>query len=233
MELVLMQSQQETPDTWTLRFKPNLCLDFIPGQYLLFDIEVKRNSVQKTVRRAFSISSPPNKAGWVEITVKRYEPGMVSPILCGLRPGAKLQALGPMGRFQWDPNAKELVLIGGGTGIAPLRAILHVALEAKQKVTLLYSVKRPEDFIFGAELKKLAKQYPRFVFVPTITKSDGVKGWSGYTDRIDETMIKARVKDLTKPLFYLCGSLSFVRDIETQLLHLSVLPRQIKKEIFG
>ncbi len=224
MKLSLLSKKQETPDTWTLRFKPEKVFSYKPGQYLLFDVEVEKGGVMKKERRAFSISSPINKKGTIEITVKKYPDGTVSPVLCGLEVGEEVEAIGPFGKFTHEPGENKLVLLGAGTGIAPLRAIIYEALKSKQDVILIYSAKREAEIIYKEELEAL-KGKARIVF--TLTREEK-KGFE--KGRISQALLKKFVGDFEKPLFYLCGPLSFVRDMEALLSSLGA--KKIKKEIF-
>lgn len=136
-----------------------------------------------------------------------------------VNPGARLDVDGPVGQFTLPSNPDEwrLVFIAGGTGIAPLRAMLRQALRAPyRELLLLYSVRTPDEFAYQAELLELANQ-GRIGLVQTVTGSDGAAGWAGGRGRIGRAQLQPLVQDPSTVCF-ICGPPPFVNDTK-QLLH--------------
>ena len=111
-------------------------------------------------QRSYSIASAPEDAALV-LTVERLDDGEVSPYLVDeLRPGDELELRGPVGGFfVWEESfGGPLLLVGGGSGVVPLRAILrhHRAVCSTVPVRLLYSARTLDDVIYGDELMQLA-----------------------------------------------------------------------------
>ena len=154
------------------------------GQHV--DIRLTAEDGYQAVR-SYSIASAPAD-GTLVLTVERLEDGEVSPYLVDeLRPGDKLELRGPIGGyFVWEAAAGgPLLLVGGGSGIVPLMAILRerVATGSDAAVRLLASWRTAEDIIYAAELERLGA-LDGIEVVHTLTRG-APAGWSGRTGRID------------------------------------------------
>ena len=227
----------ETHDTKTFRFDfpPSQRFDFYAGQYTTLTVNLfnpKRNRVMPEIR-SFSISSPPTERDYIEITVKPSEKPLVTKLLIERAKVGEVYTLrGPHGFFYFtDDMADNVVLVGGGVGVAPLRSIYRYILERKleKTVTLLYSVRTPQDIAFQKELDTLAAERDNFKVVITITRPEGW-AWQGATGRINRDFILRYLKDPAKSLFYICGPPPMVSDITVVLSHLNVQPSAIKTE---
>ena len=138
--------------------------------------------------RAYSIATAPGEP--VAITVERLDDGEVSPYLTEeLRPGDQIEVRGPVGGyFVWDPvDGGPLMLLAGGSGIVPLRAMLrHRAREESPvPVRLLYSSRSWSDVIYRAELDQHA---PGVAVIHALTREQPA-GWTGYARRVDRQML--------------------------------------------
>jgi ferredoxin-NADP reductase len=183
--------------------------------------------------RSYSIASAPEDPH-VVLTVERLEDGEVSPYLVGeLRPGDELELRGPIGGyFVWEEAlGGPLLLLGGGSGIVPLRAMLrHRAATGSTVATrLLYSARTLRDVIFERELAQLQGVDVRF----TLTR-EWPEGWSGYRRRIDrELLAEVAWPPEEQPLVYVCGPTPFVETAASTLVELGHAPERIKTERFG
>jgi len=186
--------------------------------------------------RSYSIASAPEDDN-VVLTVERLENGEVSPYLVDeLRPGDELELRGPIGGyFVWE-NALggPLLLLAGGSGIVPLRAMLRhwVATESSVPVRLLYSARTLEDVIYHDELARLAA-YDEVDIRFTLTR-DAPEEWRGYRRRIDrEILAEVAWPPAERPLVYICGPTAFVEVAATTLVQLGHDAARIKTERFG
>ncbi len=227
----------ETHDTKTFRFSfpPSQRFDFYAGQYATLTLNLfnpKRNQLIPEIR-SFSISSSPTEMDYLEITVKPSERPLVTKFLDEQAKVGDVYTLrGPHGFFYFTDNmADHVVLIGGGVGVAPLRSIYRYILEKRveKKVTLLYSVRTPQDISFEKELNTLAAENDNFKVALTITRPTGYVS-QGLTGRIDREFILKHVGDLKNALFYVCGPPSMVADITTALHDLNIQSCAIKTE---
>ncbi len=228
----VVQIIEETPTTKTLVFDiRGVPLDFYPGQYVM--LEVPYPPTGETLKRAYSIASPPTQKDRLELTIKRTPDGKASKVLTqDVKVGDAFKIKGPYGKFVWLPEmSTSIVLIGAGSGIVPLMCMLRYVREANihsVRATLLYSNTHYEEIIYRRELEEL-NRYSNIKVVFTLTRSYH-EGWKGYTGRINTQMILKEVQDIPANLYYLCGPPAFVDDMTSLLENLGVDKGQIRKE---
>ena len=183
--------------------------------------------------REYSIASAPGEP--VAITVERLEDGEVSPYLTEeLRAGDGLELRGPVGGyFVWAPeDGGPLLLVAGGSGVVPLRAILRHRARTGSDVParLLYSSRAVEDVIYRAELDE-AKEGVEVVH--TLTRRQP-PGWTGRSGRVDAALLaEVAWPSSDGPLAFVCGPTSFVETVAAALVGLGYEPGRIKTERFG
>jgi ferredoxin-NADP reductase len=187
-------------------------------------------------QRSYSISSAPDDAR-LTLSVERLEDGEVSPYLTGeLRTGDKLELRGPIGLyFVWEASSTEpLLLVGGGSGVCPLVAMLRhrAARSSRVPTRLLYSARDLGDVIFRSELDRLATGKGLEVIL-TLTREQP-PGWTGYGRRVDADMLaEVAWPPERRPLVYVCGPTPFVEAVAGSLVALGHDPYRIKTERFG
>jgi ferredoxin-NADP reductase len=183
--------------------------------------------------RSYSIASAPHEP--VAITVERLDDGEVSPYLTEeLRPGDALELRGPVGGyFVWSArDGGPLLLVAGGSGIVPLRAMLRERRRSGSEVParLLYSSRAPGDVIYRAELDQLADGVE---VVQTLTREQP-DGWTGYARRVDAELLGEVAWPAEQgPLAFVCGPTSFVESVADGLVALGYPPARVKTERFG
>jgi len=186
-----------------------------------------------TAERSYSIATADDEP--VAITVERLDDGEVSPYLTEeLRAGDQLELRGPIGGwFVWDTSdGGPLLLIAGGSGVVPLRAILRHRQRAGSDVParLLYSSRTLAEVIYHGELD----QYRDGVEVSyTLTRSQP-PGWTGYSGRVDAAVLaKIAWAASEDPLVFVCGPTSFVEAVAGNLVALGYPAGRVKTERFG
>src|ERR1700723_4037548 len=195
MSLLLVQTEQQTNDTKTLRFRlpEERRLSAKPGQFLTFQWTIEG----QRVTRSYTISSSPVHENYVEITPKRMENGCVSIFLNErAMPGLAVEASGPYGRFYFDETLhKSIVLIAAGSGITPMISMLCYIddLELATPVTLLYCVRTGADIIFENELSRLSRSLPNFKYELCLSRPDPT--WKGRSGRLTEEFVSQNVTD--------------------------------------
>jgi ferredoxin-NADP reductase len=183
--------------------------------------------------RSYSIASAPGEP--VAITVERLDDGEVSPYLTEeLRTGDQLELRGPVGGyFVWSPNdGGPLLLVAGGSGIVPLRAMLRERQRSGSDVPvrLLYSSRSLDDVIYRAELEQSTGGV---AIVHTLTRVQP-DDWAGYARRVDEALLgDVAWPAEEQPLAFVCGPTSFVETVADGLVALGYPPARIKTERFG
>ena len=188
-------------------------------------------------QRSYSIASEPQNARLM-LTVELIEEGEVSPYLTSdVRPGDKFELRGPIGGyFVWTVAVGgPLFLLAGGSGIAPLMAMLRYRAAAKSRTPalLLYSSRTFEDIIYRAELDQMAARNDGLTVVYTLTRRQP-PGWTGGARRIDRSMLESvGVLANARPKIFICGPTSLVESTAQSLLELGHERHLIKTERFG
>lgn len=183
--------------------------------------------------RSYSVASAPGEP--VAITVERLDDGEVSPYLTEeLRAGDELELRGPIGGyFVWEPaDGGPLMLIAGGSGIVPLRAILRHRERSGSAIParLLYSARNLPDVIYQSELGRPAGGAEVFY---TLTRQQP-PGWTGHARRVDAGLLgEVAWPAGASPLAYVCGPTSFVETVAAGLVGLGYPPQRVKTERFG
>jgi ferredoxin-NADP reductase len=188
-------------------------------------------------QRSYSIASAPEDERLV-LTVERLDDGEVSPYLTDvLMAGDKLEFRGPIGGyFTWEArDGGPLLLIGGGSGVVPLMAMIRHRAAAGSEVParLLYSSRSYEEIIYRKELENLVARDSLLEVIHTLTRSRP-EGWSGYDRRIDAEMLKEVAWPSDKsPLTFVCGPTPLVEAVGSALVGLGHDPARVKTERFG
>jgi ferredoxin-NADP reductase len=188
-------------------------------------------------QRSYSIASAPEDERLV-LTVDRLDDGEVSPYLTEvLMAGDKLELRGPIGGyFVWEAqDGGPLLLVGGGSGVVPLMAMLRhrAAVGSDVPARLLYSSRSYEEIIYRDELEDLAARNGSLEVVHTLTRSKP-EGWSGYDRRIDAEMLaEVAWPPEDSPLAFVCGPTPLVEAVGAALVGLGHGPARVKTERFG
>jgi ferredoxin-NADP reductase len=187
-------------------------------------------------QRSYSIASAPSD-GHLVLTVERLDDGEVSPYLVDeLRVGDRIELRGPVGGyFVWratDPG--PALLVAGGSGIVPFRAVLreHGAAMSTAPLRLLYSARSYDEVIYRDELLRLAARDGIDVSI-TLTRAQP-PGWHGYTGRVDTALLRqVGWPPRDQPAVYVCGPTGFVEATANALVGLGHDPGRIRTERFG
>ncbi len=214
-----------TPDVILLSLSAPQEFSFKAGQFITLRVE-KREEFRL---KSYSVLNPPSEKGKVDLCIKLVDGGFASEVLKKARKGDSFQIKGPLGHFvfQEDDKNKEIWLIGGGTGVAPLYSMLkeHLAQYNSKKFVLVFSVKEKRDLFLHAEFQQLAKKYPHFTYVPTLTREE----WDGATGRVQEHL----PDDVENKTFYICGLKELVLETKEVLLKKGVALKNVKFERYS
>ena len=233
------------PDLLTLRLRESLAatprarilridlahhrFDFHAGQAVLVGLH-------GGPRRPYSIAVAPEdvrRTGCLELLVQIEDDG-TSPGHLSLEPASLLDVEGPIGSFRFPdrPMERSLLFIAGGTGIAPLRAMLRHVLAARPdlRIGLLYSARTPAEFAYQEELRDLATR-GRIELHQTVTR-ETPPGWTRRQGRIDRDTLAELVHE-PETLCFLCGPPALLESIPPILTGLGVAPIRIRMEEWG
>ncbi|HIH16399.1 MAG TPA: oxidoreductase [Candidatus Diapherotrites archaeon] len=226
---------QQTHDTKSFQVRLPEAFDFQPGQFLMLSLEDPGNPDLKGKQRAYSIASSPTTQEYVEVVIKETPNGFFSKYMVrDCREGEKVKFTGPWGHFVYNESMPgHLVLIGAGSGIAPLLAMMRYLTDKRlsNKATLFFSNKTREDVIYEKKLAELPRQNPNLRVVNTLTREEEGDDWKGERGRVSAEMIKKHIPDVHGALYYLCGPPLMVDGVVKMLKEeLGVDPAKIKTE---
>lgn len=214
--------KRETPRVKSFRIKLPMWMPHMPGQH--YDVRLTAPDGYRA-QRSYSIASSPLDEGEIELTIDRLADGEVSPYFHDVVvEGDQVEVRGPFASYFIWRGEKPVLLVGGGSGVVPLMAILrHRRLTMPDlPMRLVYSVRTAEDVIYADELGDDA--------VLTFTR-ESPQGWSGHRGRIDrELLAEAGIDPGTA---FVCGSNGFVEAASRLLLQAGYEPDQVRTERFG
>jgi ferredoxin-NADP reductase len=214
--------KQETPRVKSFRLELPMWMAHLPGQH--YDVRLTAPDGYRA-QRSYSVASSPLDEGEIELTIDRLEDGEVSPYFHDVVvEGDQVEVRGPFASyFVWRGEAPVL-LIGGGSGVVPLMAILRHRRRVMPELAmrLVYSVRSAEDVIYADELGDDA--------LLTFTRRPP-EGWTGHTGRIDRALIAEA--DLDGGTAFICGSNPFVEAAADLALAAGFRPERVRTERFG
>jgi ferredoxin-NADP reductase len=188
-------------------------------------------------RRPYSLALAPHEArssGMLELLVGLDVDGSPGSHLAGIAAGVPLDVEGPAGAFCFpaQPRERHFLFVAGGTGIAPLRAMLHEALARDEgwSVAVVYSARTAEEFAYGDELRGLAKAR-RIRLWQTVTR-EPAEAWSGRRGRIALHHLEEMIQ-VAETLCFVCGPHALVEDVPRLLRQLGVASGRILIEGWG
>jgi len=187
------------------------------------------------VMRPYSIAVGPHEAarsGHLELLMGVGEDGAPGPHLPSLTVGSAVEIDGPIGTFLYPDRLPEpaVLFVAGGSGIAPLRAMLHEALGASEapEVSVLYSARTAEEFAFDDELTALARS-GRIRYQKTATRE--TRGlWQGNRGRISRAQLEALIEHPDHTVCFVCGPEALVHEVPRMLGEIGVTPDRIRVE---
>ena len=223
-------ARQETASVRTIE----LDVPHWPGHHAGQHLDIRLTAEDGyTAERSYSIATADGEG--VAITVERLDDGEVSPYLTEeLRVGDQLELRGSVGGyFAWDTaDGGPLLLVAGGSGIVPLRAILRHRERrgSDAPVRLLYSARTLPDLIYRDEL---SRERDGVEIIYTLTRAQPA-GWTGYARRVDRALLADIAWPAGKdPLAFVCGPTNFVETVAEGLVALGYQPGRVKTERFG
>ncbi len=183
------------------------------------------------------IATPPwdrNKGGWMDVT-----PGICSSYIFNLKPGDKVTVSGPFGEFFIKDSDKEMVYIGGGAGMAPLRShLFHLfeTLKTGRKVSYWYGGRSARELFYTEHFRKIEEQIPNFSYHIALSEPKEEDNWDGPTGFIHQVVHDNYLKDHPEPEeieYYMCGP-GLMLNACTNMLHdLGVPDDNIAFDDFG
>lgn len=207
-------------------------------------------SSSEPVTRAYSVSNRPKdtEAGLIVLNIRLAlpppsvpdaMPGVVSSWLFSLRPGDRVDTSGPFGSFRAQPGEAEMVFIGGGVGMAPLRAIIFDQLEqvgTQRRITYWYGARNKGDLPYQDEFDRLTSKHPNFDWTVALSDPRAEDNWKGSTGFVHTVAWANYLKDHPTPEaceYYLCGPPMMIRAVLAMLDDAGVDKSHIFTDDFG
>ncbi len=214
--------KEETPRVKSYRIELPMWVAHLPGQH--YDVRLTAPDGYQA-QRSYSVASSPLDEGAIELTVDCLADGEVSPYFHDVvAEGDQVEVRGPFASyFVWRGEAPVL-LVGGGSGVVPLMAILRHRRRTMPDLPmrLVYSVRSAEDVIYADELGDDAEL--------TFSR-EPPEGWAGHTGRIDASLLKEAADP--SGVVFICGSNGFVESASVLALEAGYGTRQVLTERFG
>jgi ferredoxin-NADP reductase len=214
--------KRETPQVKSFVFDLPMWMPHMPGQH--YDVRLTAPDGY-VAQRSYSIASSPLDRGTIELTIDRLEDGEVSPYFHDVvEPGDQVELRGPFASYFVWRGQSPVLLLGGGSGVVPLVAMLRHKRRTMPELDmrLVYSVRTDEDVIFADELGDDA----------TLTYTrEPPDGWTGHTGRIDAELIAAALP--ADGTTFICGSNPFVEAASQLAMQAGGDPMRILTERFG
>ena len=197
--------------------------------YSMANHPAEGNRIMLNVR----IATPPPKL-WNDVA-----PGIASSYIYGLNPGDKVTISGPYGEFFIKDTQKEMIYIGGGAGMAPMRShLFHLfhTLKTSRKVSFWYGARSKREMFYDEEFKKIAKKFPNFNYNVALSEPLPEDKWDGPTGFIHQVVndkYLSHHEDPNELEFYMCGPPPMITACENMLFDLGVEEEQIAYDVFG
>ncbi len=216
--------KRETPTVKSFRIAVPMWVAQLPGQH--YEVRLTAPDGYRA-QRSYSIASSPLDEAEVELTIDRLADGEVSPYFHDvLSVGDEVELRGPFTSYFVWRGERPVLLLGGGSGVVPLMAMLRHRRRADPRLPmrLIYSVRTAEDVIYADELGEDT--------LLTFTRS-APEGWSGHRGRIDEALVARAGAPFADGLAFVCGSNGFVETGSQLLLGAGFAPERIRTERFS
>lgn len=183
------------------------------------------------------IATPPWNSS--KKTFKKVNPGICSSYIFSRKPGDNVTISGPYGEFFIKDTEKEMIYIGGGAGMAPLRShIFHLfhTLKTKRKVSYWYGARSKREIFYEEDFKKIEKEFPNFSFKIALSEPKPEDNWDGPVGFIHNVVYEEYLKNLEEPdeiEYYFCGPPMMNDAVSKMLYDLGIPEEMISFDDFG
>ena len=241
--------QIDIPEYKNLSFKNfDIEDDYHPDwdKYNIWDVNANND---EDCFRAYSMANHPAEGNIVMLNVRiatpppalwnEVPPGIASSYLFNLKPGDHVTISGPFGDFFAKDSDREMVYIGGGAGMAPLRSHLFDLLDTKntdRKITFYYGARSEREMFYYDDFLKLERDHPNFKFTVALSEPIPDDNWEGATGFIHQVAHDLYLKDHEDPTeieYYMCGPPMMVDAVDKMLYDLGVEEEMIDYDKFG
>jgi len=215
-------------------------------KYKIWDLKANND---EPVFRAYSMANHPGEKNVIKLNIRiatpppklwnDVPPGKASTYTFNLKPGDKVLVSGPYGDFFIKDTNREMVYIGGGAGMAPLRShLFHLfhSLKTKRKVSYWYGARSSREMFYDNDFKEIQKKYPNFSYNVALSDKLPEDNWDGYEGFIHQVLLDNYLdkhEDPTEVEYYMCGPPMMIQAVQSMLYDLGVEPDMIAFDDFG
>lgn len=219
-------------------------------KYKMWDMKVNNNEESY---RAYSMANFPAEKGLIKLNIRiatppwdrvkndfmNVSPGLCSSFIFSRKPGDKVMISGPYGEFHIKDTNNEMIYIGGGAGMAPLRShIFHLfkTLKTDRKVSYWYGARSTREVFYEDEFREIERSYPNFKFHLALSEALPEDNWTGYTGFIHQVLLDNYLSKHDEPEdieYYFCGPPVMNGAVIKMLDNLGVPKENISFDDFG
>jgi Na+-transporting NADH:ubiquinone oxidoreductase subunit F len=220
------------------------------NKFNMWDLNIKNTT---ETFRAYSMANHPAEGNIVMLniriatppwdktagTFKKLPPGICSSYIFSKKPGDKVVVSGPYGEFFIKDTTREMVYIGGGAGMAPLRShifYLFQTLKTNRKVSYWYGARSKREIFYEQDFRKIEQRFPNFKFNIALSEPVSEDKWQGYTGFIHQVLYEEYLRNHEAPEdveYYLCGPPMMNDAVQKMLYDLGVPDDMIDFDNFG
>ena len=213
-----------------------------------FNLWQYQSMVTEPVSSAYSMANYPEEKGIIMLNVRinsppprqpEAPPGRVSSYIFNLKPGDKVSISGPYGQFFAKDTDNEMIYVGGGSGMAPMRSHIFDQLKrlhAKRKISFWYGARSLGEVFYQEDFDGLAKEFDNFSWTIGLSEPQPEDYWNGPSGFIHQILYDRYLKDHPAPEdceYYLCGPPPMIAALEKMLYDLGVDAKNIMFDKFG
>lgn len=203
---------------YNIKYKDMIIEDEYRPDWEKFHVFDTESAVDEVTIRAYSMASYPDEKGIMKFNIRVASPppgtdfpaGKMSSYLFALKPEDKVTIFGPFGEFFAKETDAEMVFVGGGAGMAPMRAHIFdqlLRIHTDRKITFWYGGRNERELFYVDEFDKLAQEHDNFEWHLALSDQN-LEGWDGYTGFIHNVLFEEYLKDHEAPEdceYYMCG----------------------------
>lgn len=240
--------QIERPAGLDISFKDFIVEDEYREDWDKFNLWQYRSKVEDETIRAYSMANYPEEEGMIMLNVRiatppprvpDAPPGKMSSYIYALKPGDNCTISGPFGEFFARDTDKEMVFVGGGAGMAPMRS--HIfdqfrRIKTKRKTTFWYGARSKREMFYVEDFDMIQRENDNFKWHVALSDALPEDKWEGYTGFIHNVLYEQYLKDHPAPEdceYYLCGPPIMNQCVIDMLINLGVEPEDIMLDDFG
>jgi len=209
--------------------------------------DIKAKNDEDDVFRAYSMANHPAEGNIVMLNIRiatpprgmDVPPGLCSSYVFNLKPGDNITLSGPYGEFEINPTEREMIYVGGGAGMAPLRSqLLHLfyTLKSGRKISYWYGARSKREIFYEEEFRQLEAEFPNFRFVIALSDPQPEDNWEGPVGFIHNIVIDEYLSKHDEPEdceFYFCGPPLMLSAVQKMCDDFGVPEENVRYDDFG